>query len=73
MSAAGRRVGVGFHGGQVLELRVTDEQLDVLHKALRGQGGWHTIESEEGTVQLDTSQVCYVRAESDDQRVGFSA
>jgi hypothetical protein len=69
-SARARRIGVGFHGGQVLELRMTSEQLASLHKAL-GHDGWHEIESEEGTVRLDVSQVCYVRAESHDQRVGF--
>ena len=67
-----RRIAVGFHGGQVLELRLTDEQLAGLHRALL-DGGWHEVESEEGPVRLDASQVCYVRAESHDQRVGFSA
>ena len=65
-----RRIAVGFNGGQVLELRLGDEALAALYAAL-GDGGWHEIESEEGTVRLDTSQVCYVRAESHDQRVGF--
>jgi hypothetical protein len=72
VSAVARRVAVGFHGGQVLELRLSDPQLATLYKALGG-GGWHEIESEEGTIRLDASQVCYVRAESHDQRVGFSA
>ena len=67
-----RRTGVGFHGGQVLELRLTDEQLATLYRAL-SEGGWHEIESEEGPIRIDASQVCYVRAESHDQRVGFSA
>jgi hypothetical protein len=67
-----RRIGIGFQGGQVLALRLTDEQLAALHHAL-GEGGWHEIESEEGPVRLDASQVCYVRAESEDQRVGFGA
>jgi hypothetical protein len=70
MSGAGKRVGVGFHGGQVLELRMTDEQLASLHAVL-GVGGWHEVQSDEGFVRLDASQVCYVRTESDDQRVGF--
>lgn len=65
-----RRIAVGFNGGQVLELRLGDDQLAALVSGL-GEGGWHEIESEEGPVRLDTSQVCYVRAESHDQRVGF--
>jgi hypothetical protein len=67
-----RRIGVGFQGGQVLALRLSDDQLATLYHAL-GEGGWHEIESEEGPVRFDASQVCYVRAESDDQRVGFGA
>jgi hypothetical protein len=72
VSASSRRVAVGFQGGQVLALRLADDELAKLYDAL-GEGGWHALESEEGPVRLDVSQVCYVRAESDDQRVGFSA
>ncbi len=72
MSAATRRIGIGFDGGQVLALRVTDEQLNALNKALGGQG-WLEIDSEEGPVRLDLSSVSYVRSESDDLRVGFGA
>ncbi len=65
-----RRVSVGFQGGQVLALRVSDEQLEALHKALGG-GGWHELQTEDGPVRLDLAQVVYVRSEEDDQRVGF--
>jgi hypothetical protein len=67
-----RRVSVGFQGGQVLSLRVTDEQLETLYKAL-GDGGWHEFETEEGPVRLYLGQVVYIRAEDSDLRVGFSA
>ena len=72
MTAAARRIGIGFQGGQVLALRVTDEQLRALNRAL-GTTGWHEIDSEEGPVRLDLAQVVYVRAETEDLRVGFSA
>ena len=64
------RISIGFQGGQVLALRVTAEQLKALQAAL-GNGGWHDLESEDGPARLDLSQVVYVRAESDDQHVGF--
>lgn len=66
------RVSVGFQGGQTLALRVSDVQLQELHGSL-GAGGWHELQSEDGPVRLDLAQVVYVRAESDDQRVGFGA
>jgi hypothetical protein len=69
MSTA-RRVTVGFQGGQVLALRLTDEQLKALSKAL-GTGGWHEIEGEDGPVRVDLAQVVYVSADSDELRVGF--
>jgi hypothetical protein len=70
----GRRVAVGFQGGQVLALRVSDEQLAALNKALVAESaGWHDLDSDEGPVRLDLSQVVYVRAESDELRVGFGA
>ena len=72
MTPATRRIGIGFQGGQVLALRVTDEQLVTLKEAL-GRNGWHELDSEEGPVRLDLSQVVYVRAESDELRVGFGA
>jgi len=72
MSAGNRRVSVGFQGGQVLALRVTEEQLETLYRAL-GNGGWHELETEEGPVRLDLTQVVYVRTEEGDARVGFGA
>ena len=70
MASSARRATVGFQGGQVLTLRLTDEQLRSLDKAL-GTTGWHEIESEEGPVRIDLGQVVYVSADRDDSRVGF--
>ena len=72
MTARARHIGIGFQGGQVLALRVSDAQLAALQKAL-GSGGWHELDSEEGPVRLDLAQVVYVRSESDELRVGFGA
>jgi hypothetical protein len=64
-------VSVGFQGGQVLSLRVTDEQLETLYRGL-GDGGWHELETEDGPVRIYLGQVVYVRLDEGDQRVGFS-
>ena len=71
-SARPHRVSVGFRGGQVLSLRLTDDGLKGLNGAL-GQGGWHEADSEDGTVKLNLDQVVYVRVETEDHRVGFGA
>lgn len=67
-----KRVSVGFQGGQVLSMRVGDEQLKTLYGAL-GDGGWHELESEDGPVRIYLGQVVYVRLDEGDQRVGFGA
>ncbi len=70
MASSGRRVSIGFHGGQVLALRVGDEDLKALNKALGGSG-WHEIESEDGPVRVALAQIVYVSADSDESQVGF--
>jgi hypothetical protein len=64
------RVSVGFQGGQVLALRVADEQLKALNKAL-GSAGWHEIEAEDGPVRVDLARIVYVSSEKQEPRVGF--
>jgi hypothetical protein len=65
-----RRVTIGFQGGQVLAMRLTDAVLKKLNDEL-GSGGWHEFQSEDGPVRVDIGQVVYVSAEGDDSRVGF--
>jgi len=72
MPTGKQQISIGFQGGQVLSLRVSDENLKALQKAL-GDTGWHELDSEEGPVRLDLAQVVYVRSESSDLRVGFGA
>ena len=70
MSAGLRRVSIGFQGGQVLAVRVSDEQLRSLTDVL-GNGAWHELQSDDGPIRLDLGQVVYVSADSDEPRVGF--
>ncbi len=67
-----RRISIGFQGGQVLAVRVSEAQLKDLDKALV-DGGWHELQTEDGMVRLYLGQVVYVRAEDEDSRVGFGA
>jgi hypothetical protein len=68
-----RRAAIGFQGGQVLSLRITEETLAALRQALAqgSNGGWQEVEAADGAVVLDLSQVVYLRVESDEHRVGF--
>jgi hypothetical protein len=67
-----RRAAVGFYGGQVLALRISDENLTALRERLRdGEERWYEVEAMDGAVLVDLQQVVYLRVESDEQRVGF--
>jgi hypothetical protein len=67
-----RRAAIGFQGGQVLSLRISEDNLSSLRAALsNGDAGWSEVEAADGAVVLDLGQVVYLRVESDEHRVGF--
>ena len=68
--ATSSRMSIGFQGGQVLAVRLSEQQLKELVKAL-GSQGWHELESEDGPVRLNLGQVVYVTSETDEPKVGF--
>ena len=65
-----QRISVGFLSSQVLAARVAPEHLKALRHALEG-GGWHELQTEDGTVALDLGKVVYVHVDADEHRVGF--
>jgi hypothetical protein len=63
---------VGFQGGQVLSMRLSDDTLTALRNVLRdGKERWHEVEATDGAVLVDLGQVVYLRVDSDDHRIGF--
>jgi hypothetical protein len=67
-----RKAAVGFAGGQVLSLRLSESQLKDLNGVLReGRERWHEVEAADGAVLVDVGQVVYLRVESDEHRIGF--
>jgi len=71
-SSKPQRVSIGFHGGQVLAVRLSEGSLKDLSKAVGG-GGWHELETDDGAVRIRLEQVVYVQVDSDDPRVGFGS
>jgi hypothetical protein len=70
--APARRAALGFQGGQVLSLRLTEEALTSLRQTIReGRERWQEVEAADGAVLIDLGQVVYLRVESDEHRVGF--
>ena len=68
-----KRIDIGFEGGQVLELRVTEEVYSELRKALeKGKDErWHVVKTQDSEVAVDLSEIVYVRVETERHKVGF--
>jgi hypothetical protein len=67
-----RKAAIGFAGGQVLALRLSESQLNDLRAVLKeGRERWSEVEAADGAVLVDVGQVVYLRVESDEHRVGF--
>lgn len=70
--AEAQRVEIGFEGGQVIQARLREEVLKELRSKL-DSGGWHDLDTEDGTIAMYLGKVSFVRAESAEHRVGFSS
>jgi hypothetical protein len=69
--ADAQRVEIGFEGGQVISVRLRDDELKDLRKHLE-KGGWHDIKTEDGVLALYVGKVAFLRIDAADHRVGFS-
>jgi hypothetical protein len=69
--ATAQRVEIGFEGGQVISVRLSDDQLKQLRKQLEA-GGWHDVETEDGVLALYVGKVAFLRIDAGEHRVGFS-
>ena len=63
------KVTIGFFGGG-LSLRLESKELDKLLKALP-DGGWHDIETDDGSTRVNLAVVVYVQTERSQHKVGF--
>jgi hypothetical protein len=73
MADTPRRIDIGFQGGQVLSVRVSQDAHDAFRKALSDSAAdrWFELQTQDSDVHIDLSQVVYVRLDTDEHRVGF--
>ena len=73
MAETPRHIDIGFQGGQVLPVRVSQEVFDSFRKALSDSGSdrWFDLKTQDSDVYVDLSQVVYARLDTEDHRVGF--
>lgn len=72
MASEINRIEVGFMGNQVITLRIGDEQLSDLRKQL-SDGGWATVATDDGEVDIDLAKVAFVRVSAGAHSVGFGS
>lgn len=68
--ADAQKVEIGFEGGQVVSVRLTEDELKALRKQVE-KGGWHDVRTEDGVLALYIGKVAFLRIDSIDHRVGF--
>jgi hypothetical protein len=71
MAADTHRVEIGFEGGQVISVRLSDEALQDLRRQVE-QGGWLDLKTEDGVLALYVGKIAFIRIDSGEHRVGFS-
>lgn len=69
--ADAQKVEIGFEGGQVISVRLGEDELKELRKQIE-KGGWHDVKTEDGVLALYVGKVAFLRIDSGDHRVGFS-
>jgi hypothetical protein len=67
-----KRVSIGFGGGQVAAVRLSNEELERLRSSLQGDGAWLDLASDDGDFSLDVRQVVFVKVEGAATTIGFS-
>ncbi len=65
-----QKVEIGFEGGQVVAVRLSADALKDLRKQVE-KGGWHDIETEDGTLSVYVGKVAFLRIDAAAQKVGF--
>jgi hypothetical protein len=66
-----QRVEIGFEGGQVISVRLSDRSLKELRRQLE-KGGWHDVDTDDGVLALYLGKIAFIRIDSGEHRVGFS-
>jgi hypothetical protein len=65
-----QHISIGIDSSPAVALRVSDEELEKLQKAL-GSEGWHDVDGEDGVLRVNLKRVTWLKVEKDEGRVGF--
>jgi len=68
--AEAQKVEIGFEGGQVVAVRLSEDELKDLRKQVE-KGGWYDVNTEDGVLSVYVGKVAFLRIQSGAQQVGF--
>ena len=67
------RVEIGLGIGQVVSVKLSQDELADLRKAVEDGKGWHDLRTQEGSVALNLATVLFNRVNDADHSIGFSS
>ncbi len=67
-----KKVEIGFGIGQALSVKMSDDELSELRKAVTGEGGWYDLKTQDATIALNLATVVFIRIDDSDHSIGFS-
>ncbi len=67
-----KKVEIGFGIGQALSVKMTDDDLGQLRKAVESGDGWYDVKTQEATVALNLATVVFLRVDDSQHSIGFS-
>jgi hypothetical protein len=69
--ADAQKVEIGFEGGQVVAVRLSEDELKDLRKQVE-KGGWHDVKTDDGVLSVYAGKVAFLRIDSGVHKVGFA-
>jgi hypothetical protein len=67
-----KKVEIGFGIGQALSVKLSDDDLSDLRKAVEKEGGWYDLKTQDATIALNLATVVFIRVDDSDHAIGFS-
>ena len=72
MASEQTKVEIGFGIGQVLSVKLGEDELAELRKAVEAGKGWFDMQTQEGTVALNLATVVFIRVDDAAHSIGFA-
>jgi hypothetical protein len=72
MASEQTKVEIGFGIGQVLSVKLGEDELADLRKAVEAGQGWFDMRTQEGTVSLNLATVVFIRVDDAAHSIGFA-